>query len=72
MYLFQKPCIALGSITKEGLDDFRFLSRTILEAHTVFVENEMWIFVRVILSVDVRFSNSIMSDINGGLQTFQR
>ena len=71
MYLFRKLCITLGSILKEGLYDLGFLSRSRFEAHTV-VEDETWIFVRVVLVADVRFSNAIMSDINGGLQSFQR
>jgi hypothetical protein len=70
MYLFRKLCITLGSILKEGLYDCGFLSRSRFKAHAV-VEDETWILVRAVLAVDVRFSNVIMSDINGGLQTFQ-
>jgi hypothetical protein len=33
------------------------------------MEDEAWIFLRTILAADVRFSNAIMSDINGGLHT---
>jgi hypothetical protein len=47
-----------------------FLSRFRFKAHTV-VEDKTWILVRVVLVGDVRFSNAIMSDINGGLQYFQ-
>jgi hypothetical protein len=72
MYLVRKLCITLGSVLKEGLYDLGFLSRSRFKAHTV-VEDETWILVRVVLVVDVRFSNSIMSDIYGGLvQSFQR
>jgi hypothetical protein len=71
MHLIRKLCITLGSILKEGLHDRGFLSRARLKAHTV-VENETWILVRVVLVADVRFSNAIVSDINGGLQSFQR
>ena len=67
MYLFQKLCTTIGSISKEGLYDFRFLSRTRFKAHTV-VEDETWVFLRVVLMGDVRFSNAIMSNINGSLQ----
>ena len=72
MYLFRKLCITLGSILKEGLYDRGFLSRSRLKAHAV-VEDETWILVRVVLAVDVRFSNVIMSNINHdvGLHTFQ-
>ena len=72
MYLFRKLCITLGSILKEGLYDRGFLSRSRLKAHAVG-EDETWILVRVVLAVDVRFSNVIMSDINHdvGLHTFQ-
>ena len=71
MYLIRKLCITLGSVSKEGPYDLRFLSRSRFKAHTV-VEDETWVFVRVVLVVDVRFSNAIMSDINDGLQSFQR
>ena len=59
-------------ILKEGLYDRGFLSRSRLKAHAVG-EDETWILVRVVLAVDVRFSNVIMSDINHdvGLHTFQ-
>ena len=70
MYLFRKLCITLGSLSKEGLYDRRFLSRTRFKTHTV-VEDETWILVRVVLVADVRFSNAITSDIYGGLQSFQ-
>ena len=69
MYLVRKLCITLGSISKEGLYDLGFLSRPGFKAHTV-VEDKTRIFVRVVLVGDVRFSNTIMSDINGGLQSF--
>ena len=36
------------------------------------MEDETWILVRVVLVFNVRFSNAIMSDMNGGLQSFQR
>ena len=52
------------------LYDRGFLSRSRLKAHAV-VEDETWILVRVVLAVDVRFSNVVMSDINVGLHTFQ-
>ena len=68
MYLLWKLCIAFTSLSKEGLYDREFLSRTRLKAHTV-VEDEAWILVREVLMVDVRFPNAIMSDINAGLQT---
>jgi hypothetical protein len=71
MYLIRKLCITLGSILKEGLYDRGFLSRSRLKAHAV-VEDKTWISVRVVLAADVRFSNSIMSNINVDLQTFQR
>ena len=71
MYLFRKYCTTLGSLSKERLYDRRCLNRTRFKAHTV-VEDEAWILGRVVLLVDVRFSNAIMSDINGGLQTFQQ
>jgi hypothetical protein len=70
MYLFRKVCITLGSISKEGFYDLGFLSRSRFKAHTV-VEDKPWILVGVVLVDDVRFSNAIMSDINGGLQSFQ-
>ena len=47
------------------------LSRTRFKAYTV-VEDEAWILFRVVLVGDVCFSNVTMSDINGGLQTFQQ
>ena len=70
MYLIRKLRITLGSISKEGPYDIGFLSRSRLKAHTV-VEDETWIFHRVVLAFDVRFSNAIMSDINGALQSSQ-
>jgi hypothetical protein len=71
MYLIRKLCTTLGSVSKEGPYDLGFLSRSRFKAHTV-VEDETWVLVRVVLVVDVRFSNAIMSDINDGLQSFQR
>jgi hypothetical protein len=68
MYLFRKGCTAIGYLSKEGLYDRRFPSRTRFKAHTV-MEDEAWILLRTILAADVRFSNAIMSDINGGLHT---
>ena len=47
------------------------LSKTRFKAYTV-VEDEAWILFRVVLLADVCFSNATMSDINGGLQTFQQ
>jgi hypothetical protein len=70
MYLFRKFCITLGSLSKEGLYGCGFLSRSRFKTHTV-VENETRILVRVVLAADVCFSNAIMSNINGGLQSFQ-
>ena len=69
MYLIQKLCTTLGSVSKEGLYDHGFLNKSRFKAHTI-VEDEMWILVRVILVADDRFSNAIMSDVNGGLQSF--
>ena len=73
MYLLWKLCITFSSLSKEGLYNRGFLSRTRFKAHTV-VEDETRILVRKVLMADVCFSNAIMSDINGGLQTdtFQR
>ena len=68
MYLLRKLCIAFTSLSKKGLYDRGFLSRTRFKTHTV-VEDEAWILVREVLMADVRFPNAIMSDINGGLQT---
>ena len=70
MYLIRKLCTTLSSISNEELCDLEFLGRTRFKAHTV-VEDETWILVRVVLVSDVRFSNAIMSDVNGGLQSFQ-
>ena len=70
MYPFRKLCITFCSLSKEGLYDRGFISRSRFKTHTV-VENETWIFVRVVLVADVRFSNAIMRDVNGGLQSFQ-
>jgi hypothetical protein len=56
---------------KEGLNNLGFVSRSGFETHTV-VEDETWIFVREVLVADVRFSEANMSDINGGLQSFQQ
>ena len=69
MYLVCKFSIMLGSILKEGLYNLGFLSRPSFKAHTV-MEDKMQIFVRVVLIADVCFSNTIMSNINGGLQSF--
>ena len=66
MYLIRKLCITLSSISKEGPYDLEFLSRSRLKAHTV-VEDETWLFVRVVFMGDDRFSNVIMRDINGAL-----
>ena len=63
MYLFGKLCITLSSTLKEGLYDLSILSRTGFKSHTV-VEDETWILVRAVLAADVRFSNSIINDIN--------
>ena len=71
MYPIRKFCITFGSTLKEGLYDLSFLSRTGFKAHTV-VEDETWISVRAVLAAYVRLSNSIMSDINVRLQTFQQ
>ena len=71
MYLFRKLCIKLGSLSKEGLYDLGSLSRFRFKAHTV-VKDETWIFVRMVLAADVSSSNTIISNINGGLQSFQR
>ena len=70
MYLLWKLCITFSSLSEEGLYNRGVLSRTRFKAHTV-VEDETWILVRVVLVADVRFSNAIMSDVNGGLQSFQ-
>ena len=66
----RKLCTTLGSLSKERLYDRRILSRSRFKTHTV-VEDETWILVRVVLAADVCFSSTIMSDINGSLQTFQ-
>ena len=71
MYLLRKVCLTLDSILKESLYDRGCLNRSRLKAHTV-MEDETWIFVRVVLNLDVCFSNAIMSDINVSLQSFQR
>ena len=70
MYLLRKLCSTLGSLSKEGLYDVGFLNISRFKAHTV-VEDETWILVRVVLALDNRFSSAIMSDIDGGLQSFQ-
>ena len=70
MYLIWKLCTTRGSIPKEGLYDLEFLSISGFKAHTV-VQDETWIVVRVQLVADDRHSSSIMSDINGDLQSFQ-
>ena len=70
MHLIRKLCTTRSSISKEGLYDFRFLNISRFKAHTV-VEDETWILVRVVLVADDRHSSAIMSDINGGLQSFQ-
>ena len=70
MYLIRKLCTTLGSISKEGFYDLGFLNISRFKAHTI-VEDETWILVRVVTVVDVCFSNAIMSDINGGLQSIQ-
>ena len=67
MNLFRKLCTTFSSLSKEGLYDREFFSRTRLKAHTV-VEDEAWILVREVLMVDIRFPNAIMSDINAGLR----
>jgi hypothetical protein len=69
MYLFLKLCTTHGSPPKEGLYDLGFINISRFKAHTV-VEDETWILVRVVLEFDVRFSNAIMSNVNGGLQSF--
>ena len=69
MNLFLKLCTTLSSIPKEGLYDLGFFIISRFKTHTV-VEDETWIFVRVVLEFDFRFSNAIMSDVNGGLQSF--
>jgi hypothetical protein len=66
MYLFRKLCSTLGSIPKEGLYDVGFINISRFKTHTV-VEAETWILVGVKLEFDVRFSNAIMSNVNGGL-----
>jgi hypothetical protein len=71
MYPFRKLCITLASLSKKGLYDLGFFNRSRFKTHTI-VENETWILVRAVFLVDVGFSNAKMSDINGGLQSFQR
>ena len=68
MYLIRKLCITLGSISKEGPYDFGFLSKSSFKTHTV-MEDETWVFVRVVIMNDVCYFNAI---INGALQSFQR
>ena len=68
MYLIRQLCITLSSILKERLYDLGFLSRSGFKAHTV-MEDETRILVGVVRMADVRVSNSIMSDIDGGLQS---
>ena len=70
MYLLRKLYSTLGSLSKEGLYDVGFLNISRFKAHTV-VEDETWILVRVVLALDNRCSCAIMSDIDGGLQSFQ-
>ena len=70
MYLIRKLCTTRGSISKEGLYDLEFLNISRFKAHTV-MEDETWILVRVVPAADVGHSSTIMSDINGGLQSFQ-
>ena len=70
MYLIRKLCTNLGSISKEGLYDLGLLNISRFKAHTI-VEDKTWIFVRAVLVANDRFSNAIISDINGGLQSFQ-
>ena len=71
MNLFRKGCFTLRSILKEGFYDRGFLSTSRFKSHTI-MEDETWILFRVVLVADVRFSNALMGDINGGLQSFQR
>ena len=71
MYLFRKLCTTFGSMLKEGSYDRGLPRRSRFKAHTV-VKDETWIFVRVVLAVDVRFPNATISNINGCLQSFQR
>jgi hypothetical protein len=71
MYPFQNFWITLCSTLKEGPNDLEILLKSRFKAHIV-VEDEMWILVSVVLLFDVRFFNVIMSDINGGLQSYQR
>ena len=68
MYLIWQRCIMLSSILKEGLYDPGFLSTAGFKAHTV-MEDETWILVRVVRMADVCCPSSIMSDIDGGLQS---
>ena len=70
MYLMRKLCTTLGSISKEGLHDLEFLNISRFKAHAV-VEDETWILIRVVLVADDGFSNAIISDVNGDLQSFQ-
>ena len=68
MYLIRKLCTALGSTFKEGPYDFRLFNISRFKAHTIMEDNlKMWILVRVVLVANDRFSNAIISDINGGL-----
>ena len=71
MYLFRKLRIKLGSLSKEGLYDLGLFGRSRFKAHTV-VKDETWISVRIVFAADVRSSNAIISNINGGLQSFQQ
>ena len=70
MYLIRKLCTTLGSISKKRLYDLGFLNKSRFKAHTI-VEDKTRIFVRGVLVTNDRFSNTIISDINGGLQSFQ-
>ena len=70
MYLLRKLCLRLGSISKKGLYDLGFFNKSRFKAHTI-VEDKTWIFVRGVLVANDRLSNAIISDINGGLQSFQ-
>ena len=71
MYLIGQPCLTRSSLLKEGLYDLGFVIRSRLKAHTV-VEDETWILVGIVLVGDISLSRSIMSDIDGGLQSSQR
>jgi len=68
MYLIRQLCITLRSILKKRLYDLGFLSRAGFKAHTV-MEDETRVLLGVVRVADIRFSSSIMSDIDGGLQS---